>query len=106
MSLEADAVSEQPERSQLEKKRFKTKQLKESESESDKEKDSRAIQPSTWLFLLLWGATALEDFEVDETERHEAQSETGHDSGEEDEETRDAGVDTPPQGSEGDRLAF
>lgn len=48
----------------------------------------------------------MEDFEVDETERHEAQSETGHDSGEEDEETRDAGVDTPPQGSEGDRLAF
>lgn len=46
--------------------------------------------------LLLGGATAaLEDFEVDEVERHQSQGEAGHDPGEEDEQARDAGVEIP-----------
>lgn len=59
----------------------------------------------TGLFLLVGSATALEDLELDETERHKPQSQTRHDSREQDEDTRDACVDEPPRWSKRDRLA-
>ena len=54
----------------------------------------------TCLFLFANGAATLEDLQIDEAEGHEAESEPGHDSGEEDEEARDPGVDEPPRRSE------
>lgn len=57
------------------------------------------------MFLLVGSATALEDLELDEAERHKPQSQTRHDSREQDEDTRDACVDEPPRRSKRDRLA-
>ena len=54
----------------------------------------------TCLFLFGVGAATLEDLQIDEAEGHEAESEPGHDSGEEDKEARDPGVDEPPRRSE------
>lgn len=51
----------------------------------------------TCLFLFGVGAATLEDLQLDEAEGHEAESEPGHDSGEEDQEARDPGVDEPPR---------
>lgn len=59
----------------------------------------------TGLFLLVGSATALEDLELDETERHKPQSQTRHDSREQNEDTRDTCVDEPPRRSIRDRLA-
>ncbi len=52
------------------------------------------------MFLLGGRATALEDLEVDEAQWHEAQSEARHDTCEEDEETRDTGINEPQRISE------
>lgn len=56
---------------------------------------------STSLLFLGRRTTAFENFEVDEAEGHETEGETGHDAGEENEETGDSGVDEPPRRTEG-----
>jgi len=56
---------------------------------------------STSLRFLSRRTTPLKNLEVDETKRHETEGKTGHNAGEEDEETRDSGVDEPPHRSEG-----
>ena len=59
----------------------------------------------TGLLLLVGSATALENLELHETQRHEPQSQTRHDSREQNEDTRDACVDEPPRRSKRNRLA-
>jgi hypothetical protein len=49
----------------------------------------------TSLSLLGVGAAALEDLQLDEAKRHEAEGEPGHDTGEEHEEAGDARVHPP-----------
>lgn len=46
------------------------------------EESEQQIEKQTSLSLLHGGATALKNFEVDETKRHETKGQTGHDSGE------------------------
>lgn len=56
------------------------------------------------MFLLGGRAGALKNLKVDESERHQTQSEAGHDTGEEYEEARNASVNEPPGVSELDVL--
>ena len=72
--------------------------------EQEKRADQR--RERTGLALLGGGSAALEDLKLDEAERHEAEGQPRHYPGEEDEEARGAGVDAPPQRSEGDVLAL
>lgn len=54
------------------------------------------------MLLLGVGATALEDLEIDEAERHEAEREARHYAGEEDQEAGNPRVDVPPDRPERD----
>lgn len=58
------------------------------------------------MHLLGRSTAALEDLKVDNAERHKAEGETGHGTGEEDKETGETSVEEPPEGSEGYISAF
>lgn len=58
------------------------------------------------MLFLCGGATTLENFKVNEAQRHQAEGETRHDPSEEDKKARNPGIDEPPQRPELDILGI